>query len=253
MKRLVTGSSAPKVVSFLLALSLGWGFRGLAFGRAPQASAKGIEGDWQGTLKPGGAELRLALHIAKADDGSYKATMDSIDQGANGISVTSMSLKDSKLTFTVDSVRGSYEGTVSADGTAISGTWSQGGQSLPLDFKRATAPIKTEHKPAKPSDIDGAWLGTVEAGAIKLRVVFHITNTEDGLMATLDSPDPGRKRDSGDVRETRWSVAQDRDEGDRRNMDSRRRHYAPCPQARERCGGTGAAPAAKSGEAVPLP
>ena len=216
MKRLVTGSSAPKVVSFLLALSLGWGFRGLAFGRAPQASAKGIEGDWQGTLKPGGAELRLALHIAKADDGSYKATMDSIDQGANGISVTSMSLKDSKLTFTVDSVRGSYEGTVSADGTAISGTWSQGGQSLPLDFKRATAPIKTEHKPAKPSDIDGAWLGTVEAGAIKLRVVFHITNTEDGLMATLDSPDPGRKRDSGDVRETRWSVAQDRDEGDRR-------------------------------------
>ena len=193
MKRLVTGSSAPKVVSFLLALSLGWGFRGLAFGRAPQASAKGIEGDWQGTLKPGGAELRLALHIAKADDGSYKATMDSIDQGANGISVTSMSLKDSKLTFTVDSVRGSYEGTVSADGTAISGTWSQGGQSLPLDFKRATAPIKTEHKPAKPSDIDGAWLGTVEAGAIKLRVVFHITNTEDGLMATLDSPDQGAK------------------------------------------------------------
>src|SRR5205085_2722362 len=52
-------------------------------------------------------------------------------------------------------------------------------------------PAKTEHKPAKPSDIDGAWLGTLEINETKLRVIFHITNTEDGLTATLDSPDQG--------------------------------------------------------------
>ena len=42
-------------------------------------------GDWRGTLKPGSAELRLVLHIAQGDDGNLKATLDSIDQGANGI------------------------------------------------------------------------------------------------------------------------------------------------------------------------
>jgi len=154
--------------------------------------AQNIVGDSQGTLKAGSAELRLVLHIVKNDDGTFKATLDSVDQGANGIPVTSISLKDSKLDFTVDAVHGSYDGKITADATEISGTWTQG-QPLPLNFKRSAAPVKTEHKPAKPSDIDGAWLGTLLTGVAKLRVVFHITNTEDGLLATLDSPDQGAK------------------------------------------------------------
>jgi len=170
------------------------GFWGHAFGQTPknQTAAKGIEGDWQGTLKVQGAELRLALHISKSDDGSLKATLDSIDQGTNGIPVTSMFFKDSKLAFTVDSIQGSYEGKVSDDGMAVEGTWTQG-QALPLGFERMTAPTKAEHQQAKPSDIDGAWLGTVDTGTMKLRIVFHITNTEQGLRATMDSPDQGAK------------------------------------------------------------
>jgi uncharacterized protein len=158
------------------------------------ASAQDIAGDWQGTLSAGGMELRLVLHITKGDDGSLKATLDSIDQGANGIPVSSITFKDSKLNLGVDAVHGTYEGKVAADGKTISGTWTQG-QTLPLDFKRAAVPVpaKAEAKPAKPSDIDGAWMGTLDLGAAKLRVVFHIVNTEDGLTATLDSPDQGAK------------------------------------------------------------
>jgi pimeloyl-ACP methyl ester carboxylesterase len=160
----------------------------LSLGTVGAASAQNLAGDWQGTLKPAGAELRLVLHITKADDGSWKGTLDSVDQGANGIPVTSISLKESKLKFAVESVNGSYEGTVNADATEISGTWTQG-QSLPLDFKRTTTPAKTEHAPAKPSDIDGAWMGTLDAGTAKLRIVFHFVNTADGLTATMDSLD----------------------------------------------------------------
>jgi len=156
---------------------------------APIARPKNIAGDWQGTLKPlPGMELRLVLHITQGGDGSLKATLDSVDQAVNGIPVTTITLKDSKLNLTVESVHGTYEGTVDADATEITGTWSQG-QPLPLDFKRTTTPIKTEHKPAKPSDIDGTWMGTLDTGAKKLRLVFHITNTEDGLVAKMDSPD----------------------------------------------------------------
>jgi fermentation-respiration switch protein FrsA (DUF1100 family) len=37
-------------------------------------------------------------------------------------------------------------------------------------------------------------MGTIElGGGIKVRVVFHIVNTENGLTATLDSPDQGMK------------------------------------------------------------
>jgi uncharacterized protein len=157
---------------------------------ASLACAQDIAGDWQGTLNTGMGELRLVLHITKAADGNLTATLDSVDQGANGIPVKSATLKGSKLNLDVTAVQGTYEGTVAADGKSISGTWTQS-KPLPLEFKRATAPIKTEHKPAKPSDIDGAWMGTLDTGMSKLRVVFHITNTEDGLIATMDSPDQG--------------------------------------------------------------
>ena len=137
-------------------------------------------------------DLRLVLHIAKAPNGSLTATLDSVDQEANGIPVKSATLKDSKLTLDVEAVHGTYEGTIGADGKSISGTWSQG-KPMPLEIKKATAAIKTEHKPAKPSDIDGTWMGTLDTGMSKLRVVFHIVNTEDGLVATMDSPDQNAK------------------------------------------------------------
>jgi hypothetical protein len=159
---------------------------------APITLAKTIAGDWQGTLSTPNGDLRLVLHIAEAEGGTLKATLDSVDQGANGIPVNSVTLKDSKLTLTVDVVNGSYEGTVNSGMTEITGTWTQG-QSLPLNFKRTTSPLKTEHKPAKPSDIDGAWMGTLDTPGGQLRVVFHIVNTGDGLTATMDSPDQNAK------------------------------------------------------------
>lgn len=150
------------------------------------AQTPNILGDWQGTLKVGDVDLHLALHISAGDNGTLKATMDSIDQGANGIPVSSMALKGSKLTFSIDTIHGSYEGTVNAAASAIAGTWTQG-QAMPLTFTR---PVKSTAV-AQPSDIDGAWQGSLDVGGTKLRIVFHLVTTSEGLRATLDSPDQG--------------------------------------------------------------
>jgi hypothetical protein len=106
---------------------------------AAPTAAPGIPGDWAGTLTAGSAELHLVLHVTAAKDGSLTATLDSVDQGANGIPVDAVTLKDSKLNLTVNSVpgHGAYEGTLNKDASEIDGTWTQGGQSLPLNFKRA--------------------------------------------------------------------------------------------------------------------
>jgi hypothetical protein len=42
--------------------------------------AEDLTGDWQGALTIGTQQLRLILHIDKADDASWKATLASIDQ-----------------------------------------------------------------------------------------------------------------------------------------------------------------------------
>src|SRR5450432_1854389 len=150
--------------------------------------AQDIGGDWNGSLKVGEEELRLVLHITKAADGSLQASLDNIDQGANGIPVTTVTLKDSKLDLTIDAVHGTYTGKVNADASEIDGTWSQG-QAMELNFHRGGIAVKPAPKPAPASDIDGAWLGTLDTGMVKLRLVLHIVNTDQGLTATMDSLD----------------------------------------------------------------
>ena len=158
------------------------------FSIASLAFAQDVTGDWHGTLNVNGAELRLLLHISKNYDGSLKATLDSIDQNANGIPVTSAALRGSTLSLKVDAVQGSYQGKVNAAGSEISGAWTQG-TPLELTFHRGGIPAQAATEPAKPSDIDGDWLGTIDTGMGKLRLVLHIRNTDQGLAATLDSPD----------------------------------------------------------------
>ena len=158
---------------------------------APLVGAQAsVAGDWQGTLSVSGAQLRLGLHIKAAKDGGLTATVDSIDEGSMGIPITAIALKDSKLTFTWDAEHIAYEGTVNKDATEIDGIFTKG-QDFPLNFKRAEAKpaAQTRSIPAAPSPIDGTWLGSLDTGAIKLRIVFKIVNTADGLTVQLQSPD----------------------------------------------------------------
>jgi len=152
-----------------------------------QAGAQSIQGDWQGTLTVGPVELRLLLHFTPDGPGAFKGSLDSPDQRATGIPVASVRISDSTLTFQVPSIGGSYNGTANAAVTTITGAWTQGGMSAPLTLTRAPAPSTVRRVP-KPSDIDGDWEGTLEAGA-SLRIVVHIATFEDGMSATMDSPD----------------------------------------------------------------
>jgi uncharacterized protein len=149
--------------------------------------AQDIAGDWKGTISTPTLQVRVALHISRTGNGGWSATMDSIDQGALGLAVSSMSLKSSTLKFNVDAAMGAYEGKVAPNGGSIDGIWTQGGP-FPLKFERGSfKPVV--HKPAKPTDIDGAWSGDLTTGRGNEHVVFHILNTADGLTATLQSGD----------------------------------------------------------------
>lgn len=167
------------------------------FERAPQAALSpspsaanqsSIAGDWAGTLDAGGAQLRLLLHITAAKDGSLTATLDSIDQGANGIPIKTATFHDGKLNLDVEAVHGTYDGTLNKDASEIAGTWSQG-QPLALNFKRAQQQTAAAPKPAPPTDIDGTWSGKLETPAAMLTINLKIANMDSGLTAQIQSPD----------------------------------------------------------------
>ena len=55
-----------------------------------KAALANLEGSWEGTLSVGQAKLRLVLRIFKTND-TVRAELDSIDQGALGVTVTKLS------------------------------------------------------------------------------------------------------------------------------------------------------------------
>ncbi len=148
---------------------------------SPQTQAS-LAGDYSGRL----SSLHLKLHLKAAPDGSLSGTLDSPDQGANGIPCAEFHFDGSSLSFTVPSVHGSWTGKISADGRTLSGTWNQG-SPLPLDFSRdAFVPA------AKPSRVDGFWLGELHAGSTTLRVQITVKSDASGReFCSLDSLDQG--------------------------------------------------------------
>jgi len=96
-----------------------------------------IEGIWLGVLSvPSGPELRVAFEIKKEPDGKISATVTSIDQSAKGIPVDKATFKKGVLNLKVKNIGGVYEGKYDSKGSKITGTWTQGGESLPLLLER---------------------------------------------------------------------------------------------------------------------
>ncbi len=117
----------------------------------PPGDPKPVLGTWEGTLEVPGGALRVVFHIATKPDGSTSATMDSPDQNARGITVTSVTVQGDAVTFEVPAVGGRYTGMLKGPGL-LEGTWSQAGARFPLDLKRTgdAAPVRRPQEPTAP-------------------------------------------------------------------------------------------------------
>jgi len=162
----------------------------------PLLSQTAFIGDWQGALKVQGMELHLNFHISNVD-GSLKASMDSPDQGANGIPVSKISIEKGRIVMDVTAARGKYTGTINKEKNLITGIWSQGGKDFDLSLKPSgnkekenSLKVTSAHKSEGVSFI-GDWQGALKVQGMELHLNFHISNVDGSLKATMDSPDQG--------------------------------------------------------------
>jgi len=104
--------------------------------------AQNIAGTWQGTLRLNGAngsvDLRTVMKISQADNESLRGVFYSIDQDPTPIAMTSITLKGTAVKVSLVQLNGTFDGSLSADGNAISGKWTQDGRTIPLNLVRAT-------------------------------------------------------------------------------------------------------------------
>lgn len=111
--------------------------------------AQNVLGDWNGALEVQGMQLRLVFHVTQDGD-NLKATMDSPDQGANGIPVEKIVLNGKDLTVEMSNIGMKYTAVLNDDGTEIDGTFNQGPMSLPLKMTREKVAKKELIRPQEP-------------------------------------------------------------------------------------------------------
>ena len=112
------------------------------------AWSQDVVGSWHGLLKVPGAELRIIFNVSANGDG-YSTTMDSPDQGAKDIPIPTTTFEKSVLTLSIPANKIQYVGTLQDDGT-IKGTFSQMGQSFPVDLIKKAIEKKVANRPQEP-------------------------------------------------------------------------------------------------------
>jgi RNA polymerase sigma factor (sigma-70 family) len=100
------------------------------------SSDNDLPGHWRGAWVFGTAKIRLALDIAKMPDGTWCATLASLDQFGNDAPMPASSIEfrppDLRLKWKWAEV--AYEGKL--QGGKLTGAWLQGGGGFPLVFER---------------------------------------------------------------------------------------------------------------------
>jgi pimeloyl-ACP methyl ester carboxylesterase len=129
---------------------------GLQFRPVKKLAPTGAEEIYEGKLKAGGAELRLAFHLFKHKDGSYEGTMDSPDQGAKGLALDEVRVQGDAVRLEFRLAKIVYEGKRSKDSQEITGTFKQAGLSFPLTLQRVAraSEAKRPQLPRKPYPYD---------------------------------------------------------------------------------------------------
>ena len=101
-----------------------------------------LEGVWEGAIDVNGTPLHVRFSFTKNTDGSVAATFDSVDQGVNGVPVAGIARTGDTVKVDMKGIGCTYEGTLNKEASAMTGTFSQGGGSVPLNLQRKKSETK---------------------------------------------------------------------------------------------------------------
>lgn len=139
-----------------------------------------LAGGWHGSIGEGAGKLRLVVELTEKE-GTYTGILESLDQGAK-LPIDAVTVAQQSVKFGIARVGGSYEGTLDATRTKLTGTWTQGGVGQPLTLvlggADAPAPPKVVVRPLDaPIDVAATTPSVVRIDDAS-HVVYevHVTN-----------------------------------------------------------------------------
>ena len=149
-------------------------------------------GHWVGTLEAG-ASLAVEVDLAPQGADAWRGTISIPAQGQKGIPLSDLVVKKTSVEFAIKGAPGDprFKGDLSADGKTITGTFSQGGASLPLNLTWKGEPQfeAPQKNPAVSKALLGTWEGTLDVKGTMLKLVLTLANGPDGATGKLVSVD----------------------------------------------------------------
>ena len=142
------------------------------------------EGDWEGVIGPDSLNLSVIVHFEAGQDG-LTGTVDIPTQGSRGLALDVQASADT-ATFTIEGVPGdpTFEGELTDD-DLITGTFTQGGQSLPFRLERRVA------VPEDPPVVEaflGSWVGVIGPDTLALEVSVTFEEVDGAFAGRITIP-----------------------------------------------------------------
>ena len=170
--------------------TIGWP----ALAQAPAASAAGR---WEGAIS--GTVTELAITVTLTAGPKWSGTIDIPAQGASAMPLGDVIVQGSAVRFTL-SVPGdpAFKGTLSPDGTTISGTFTQAGQGIPFKLQRKADPSAAAtsalagfdefvQSAMKSWGVPGLAIAIVKDGKVVLAKGYGLRNVQANSPVTADT------------------------------------------------------------------
>jgi len=152
-------------------------------------------GHWEGSISVPDHELNIVVDLARGEKDAWKGTIAIPEQNLKDFPLSSISVANETVKFGMSGVPGdpAFNGKLAPGGQSISGTFTQGGGTIPFSIKRTGAAQFKEVPKSTPiaKAFEGAWEGTLDTGGAQLRLVLNLANEKDAATGTLTSVDQG--------------------------------------------------------------
>jgi hypothetical protein len=150
-------------------------FAGLFASAAPAIPA----GRWEGSVQTPSAPIVIVLDLESAGGSSWMGSAIFPAFGVKGAPLKDIKVEGAAFACTVKSAMGEPKITakLAEDGT-LSGTYEQGGHSLPVSFKRvgdAQVDLPRRSTPIQ-KELEGEWRSVLVVGDFKMQLVLKLDN-----------------------------------------------------------------------------
>ncbi|MBK5298167.1 MAG: hypothetical protein JJE40_13500 [Vicinamibacteria bacterium] len=157
-------------------------------------SATSPAGHWEGAIDVPGQALAIEVDLA-SKDGAWIGTITIPAQNLKGFPLSDITVAGTAVGFAMKGVAGGprFAGTLSSDGKAITGDFTQGGGTIGFNLAWKGDPKFEE--PTKSTeitkDLEGSWEGALDVQGTVLRLVLKLANHPGGATGVLVSVDQG--------------------------------------------------------------